>query len=213
MPRSYQVTPAILERRRATQPPTVRPRADTRLTGQPAAEPRTYRSCRTPPPDTSTFSLRSGLDPVQGQVFGLRATTPRLERLGRQVAGRHLRAGPGPPSRPVFRRPRPGRWPPRRAPSARRHRQRRGRQQPHDPAYVPPLRRAHVALHRLNASINQVVSDALQALSGTVAGGPARWSGAPVCALRARGDVGVADGLSRPAGESYYPIGPGLSAD
>jgi len=26
MPRSYQVTPAILERRRATQPPTVRPK-------------------------------------------------------------------------------------------------------------------------------------------------------------------------------------------
>jgi len=61
MPRSYQVTPAILERRRATQPPTVRPKADTRLTDQPAAEPRTYRSCRTPPPDSRTLSLRSRL--------------------------------------------------------------------------------------------------------------------------------------------------------
>ena len=49
MPRSYQVTPEILGRRRATQPPTVRLTADTRLTSQPAAEPRTYRPRRTPP--------------------------------------------------------------------------------------------------------------------------------------------------------------------
>jgi len=61
MPRSYQVTPEILERRRATQPPTVRPTVNTRLKGQPAAEPRTYRSRRTPPPDPKTFSLRSRL--------------------------------------------------------------------------------------------------------------------------------------------------------
>jgi hypothetical protein len=76
MPRSYQVTPEILGRRRATQPPTVRPMADIRLKGQPAAEPRTYRSCRTPPPDTTTLSLRDpGLGPISegyvnvGRIF------------------------------------------------------------------------------------------------------------------------------------------------
>lgn len=45
-------------RRRATQRTEVRPRADRGLSGQPVAGPRTYRSRRTPSPDTQTISLR-----------------------------------------------------------------------------------------------------------------------------------------------------------
>ena len=50
-PRFYQVTPAVLGRRRATQALPVRPgRVDALVTGQPAASPRIYRSGRTSPP-------------------------------------------------------------------------------------------------------------------------------------------------------------------
>jgi hypothetical protein len=49
MPRSYQVTPGILGRRRATQPKKVRPTADSMEKGQPAADREPSRPRRTPP--------------------------------------------------------------------------------------------------------------------------------------------------------------------
>jgi len=55
MPRSYQVTPEILGRRRATQHPPVRPLVDRKSMSQPVASPRTYRPRRTPPPDRANF--------------------------------------------------------------------------------------------------------------------------------------------------------------
>lgn len=55
MPRSYQVTPEILRRRRATQHPPVRPLVDRKSMSQPVASPRTYRPRRTPPPDPTDF--------------------------------------------------------------------------------------------------------------------------------------------------------------
>src|SRR3954452_19228827 len=57
MPRSYQVTPGILRRRRATQPKKVRPTADSMEKSQPAADREHSRPRRTPPPDTPRFSL------------------------------------------------------------------------------------------------------------------------------------------------------------
>jgi hypothetical protein len=64
MPRSYQVTPAVLgsggrhNHRRSDQ------KADTRLKSQPAADPRNYRLGRTPPPDpiNSLTELRLNRD-------------------------------------------------------------------------------------------------------------------------------------------------------
>src|SRR3954447_21835695 len=52
MPRSYQVTPGILGRRRATQPKKVRPTADSMEKSQPAADREPSRPHRTPPPNT-----------------------------------------------------------------------------------------------------------------------------------------------------------------
>src|SRR3954451_5970490 len=57
MPRSYQVTPGILGRRRATQPKKVRPTADSMEKGQPAADREPSRPHRTPPPDARRLSL------------------------------------------------------------------------------------------------------------------------------------------------------------
>jgi hypothetical protein len=57
MPRSYQVTPGILGRRRATQPKKVRPTADSMDRGQPAADREPSRPRRTPPPDAPRLSL------------------------------------------------------------------------------------------------------------------------------------------------------------
>src|SRR3954452_1000762 len=57
MPRSYQVTPGILRRRRATQPKKVRPTADSMEKSQPAADREPSRPHRTPPPDTPRVSL------------------------------------------------------------------------------------------------------------------------------------------------------------
>jgi hypothetical protein len=57
MPRSYQVTPGILGRRRATQPKKVRPTADSMDSGQPAADREPSRPRRTPPPDAPRLSL------------------------------------------------------------------------------------------------------------------------------------------------------------
>ena len=57
MPRSYQVTPGILGRRRATQPKKVRPTADSMEKGQPAADREPSRPDRTPPPDAPRLSL------------------------------------------------------------------------------------------------------------------------------------------------------------
>src|SRR4051794_39830030 len=57
MPRSYQVTPGILGRRRATQPKKVRPTADSMEKGQPAADREPSRPRRTPPPDRLRLSL------------------------------------------------------------------------------------------------------------------------------------------------------------
>ena len=45
-------------------------RPDTRPRSQPAAEPRTYRPRRTPPPDTTSFSLRSRLARCEPAQFG-----------------------------------------------------------------------------------------------------------------------------------------------
>src|SRR3954454_9689752 len=57
MPRSYQVTPGILRRRRATQPKKVRPTADSMEKSQPAADREPSRPRRTPPPDELRLSL------------------------------------------------------------------------------------------------------------------------------------------------------------
>jgi hypothetical protein len=62
-PRSYQVTPEILRRRRATQHPPVRRVVDRKSMSQPVASPRTYRPRRTPPPDPLTLSLRNASPP------------------------------------------------------------------------------------------------------------------------------------------------------
>src|SRR5437762_2344579 len=60
MPRSYQVTPKVLGRRRATQPLRVRPTADKQSQSQPAASPRTNNSGRTSPPrPKKTMTVRA----------------------------------------------------------------------------------------------------------------------------------------------------------
>src|SRR4051794_39370968 len=56
MPRSYQVTPGILGRRRATQPKKVRPTADSMEKGQPAADREPSRPRRTPTRPTNSGS-------------------------------------------------------------------------------------------------------------------------------------------------------------
>ena len=79
MPRSYQVTPGILGRRRATQPKKVRPTADSMEKGQPAADREPYRPRRTPPPDagdsrTEKVKLSGAFGLLVGRCGGVRVT-------------------------------------------------------------------------------------------------------------------------------------------
>src|SRR3954451_5106229 len=94
MPRSYQVTPGILGRRRATQPKKVRPKADSMEKGQPAADREPSRPHRTPPPDARRLSLT-------WKAHAARTTPEDPGRVERLVCT--TRVSPGSPGLTLFR--------------------------------------------------------------------------------------------------------------
>src|SRR5947209_7038687 len=90
-PRFYQVTPVILGRRRATQALPVRPgRVDAIVTSQPAASPRTYRSGRTSPAQTSALTVT-----LVREMLGFRALDVRARQRRRARPASKAEADPG----------------------------------------------------------------------------------------------------------------------
>jgi hypothetical protein len=66
LPRSYEVTPKVLGRRRATEPFEPGQEVDERSEGQPAASPRTNRIGPTTPPNTDDDDTDSALRATSG---------------------------------------------------------------------------------------------------------------------------------------------------
>jgi len=84
-PRSYQVTPAIVERRRATRPLIARPTVGAEALGQPAASPTTNRPRRTTPSDPKNNPSDRSLHTVTARAT--RQQSDVRKRSGRGETG------------------------------------------------------------------------------------------------------------------------------